>query len=158
MNIFYLDHSPLLAAQYHCDKHVIKMILESVQILSTVAHKYDIEAPYKPTHRSHPSVLWAGEAYEHALWLGRLVADLNAEYRYRYQPRDHASWAKLLDYYLVPKLEDVMPHKQFTPPPQCMPEEYRGPDAVEAYRTYYTKGKAHLHTWTHRGAPEWLGE
>ena len=38
MNIFYLDRDPKIAAQMMCDKHVVKMILESAQILST-AHR-----------------------------------------------------------------------------------------------------------------------
>ena len=38
MNIFYLDRDPVIAAQMMCDKHVVKMILESAQMLST-AHR-----------------------------------------------------------------------------------------------------------------------
>lgn len=36
MNIFVLDYNPKFAAEYHCDKHVVKMILESAQILSSI--------------------------------------------------------------------------------------------------------------------------
>ena len=52
MNIFYLDPDPVAAAQMQCDKHVVKMALETAQILSTV-----LGGPYKPTHAKHPSVL-----------------------------------------------------------------------------------------------------
>jgi hypothetical protein len=38
MNIFYLDKDPIKAAEYSCDKHVVKMILESAQMLCT-AHR-----------------------------------------------------------------------------------------------------------------------
>ena len=38
MNIFYLDNDPMTCAQMHNDKHVIKMILETCQLLST-AHR-----------------------------------------------------------------------------------------------------------------------
>jgi len=38
MNVFYLDRNPITAAQMHCDKHVVKMILEYAQLLST-AHR-----------------------------------------------------------------------------------------------------------------------
>ena len=35
MNIFVLHLQQKLAAQYHCDKHVVKMLLETVQLLYT---------------------------------------------------------------------------------------------------------------------------
>ena len=38
MNIFYLHENPEICAEYHCDKHVVKMILETAQMLST-AHR-----------------------------------------------------------------------------------------------------------------------
>lgn len=38
MNIFVLDKNPVIAAQLQCDKHVVKMIVESAQMLST-AHR-----------------------------------------------------------------------------------------------------------------------
>ena len=64
MNIFYLDRNPVVAAQMMCDKHVVKMILESAQILST-AHRVldgdehaDNVGMYKMTHKNHPSTIW----------------------------------------------------------------------------------------------------
>ena len=38
MNLFILDQDPVVAAQLQCDKHVVKMIVESAQMLST-AHR-----------------------------------------------------------------------------------------------------------------------
>jgi hypothetical protein len=38
VNVFYLDHCPRAAAEAHCDRHVVKMILESAQLLSTAWH------------------------------------------------------------------------------------------------------------------------
>ena len=38
MNIFFLDENPTLSAQYHVDKHVVKMILETAQLLCSVHH------------------------------------------------------------------------------------------------------------------------
>ena len=64
MNIFYLDSDPYVAAKMHCDKHVVKMILESAQMLST-AHRVldgdeyaDERGLYKMAHKNHPSTIW----------------------------------------------------------------------------------------------------
>ena len=62
MNIFYLDRDIERAVQFHCDSHVVKMCLETAQILFTALHRYDQPAQYKPTHVKHPSVLWAGDS------------------------------------------------------------------------------------------------
>jgi hypothetical protein len=35
MNIFVLSRCPRAAARLHCDKHVVKMILETAQLLYT---------------------------------------------------------------------------------------------------------------------------
>jgi hypothetical protein len=157
MDIFYLDHSPVLAAQYHCDKHVVKMILESVQIISTVASFYGIYSPYKPTHSKHPCVVWASYRWEHVQWLFFLVAELNKEYKYRFNSIDHRSYTILSEHHLMDDLVKVMPvNCNFTYPPQCMPEEYRQQDTVQAYRDYYSFEKSHLHKWTKREEPEWL--
>ena len=62
MNIFVLHDDPVVAAQMMCDKHVVKMILESNQMLSTVARKYGHDAPYRSTHAKHPCTLWTGDS------------------------------------------------------------------------------------------------
>lgn len=69
MNIFYLDKDPKLCAQYHCDKHVVKMILESAQLLCTAVNEAAGKevAPYKSTHVNHPCSIWS--------WSG--IDDLN---------------------------------------------------------------------------------
>lgn len=73
MNIFVLDYTPQKAAEYHCDKHVVKMILESAQILCAVHHKNgDSNVPYKLTHKNHPCTIWAGESRSNYLWLTQL--------------------------------------------------------------------------------------
>ena len=60
MNIFYLDQDIQTCVEYHCDKHVVKMPLETTQMLCTVYHRYGAIAPYKPVHAKHPCTLWAG--------------------------------------------------------------------------------------------------
>lgn len=57
MNIFYLSRDPVLCAEMHCDKHVVKMILETAQLLSTAHWELGSTAPYKPTHKNHPLAL-----------------------------------------------------------------------------------------------------
>jgi len=84
MNIFILDADIKKCAEYHCDQHVIKMILESVQILCTVLYKKGISSPYRPTHQKHPCVLWVEHSYDNFIWLKNLAVTLNQEYRYRF--------------------------------------------------------------------------
>ena len=69
MNIFVVDEDPEVAARQLCDKHVVKMILESAQMLCTVAHEHGFVAPYKKAHPKHPCTLWAGKSPENWSWL-----------------------------------------------------------------------------------------
>ena len=96
MNIFYLDRSPSIAAEMACDKHVVKMILESAQLLST-AHRVidgdeyaDKVGLYKMAHKNHPSTIWTRTSTENYMWLNRYFGALCREYTYRYG-KHHAS-------------------------------------------------------------------
>ncbi|MDV2856763.1 pyrimidine dimer DNA glycosylase/endonuclease V [Oceanimonas sp. CAM02] len=155
MNIFILDNNIERCAEYHCDQHVVKMILESVQILCTALNKKGFETPYKSTHIKHPSVLWVEESYDNFQWLTRLTQALNAEYRYRYRKeQDHKS---------MPVLAQI---QQFTYPAigltefaQAMPDQYKVPgDAVQAYRNFYLGDKMKFARWTRREVPHWVQE
>ena len=96
MNIFVLDTDIKKCAQYHCDKHVTKMILESVQMLCTALNKKGFTTPYKSTHSKHPCVLWVEESYDNFLWLQKLTIELNIEYRFRFEKDiDHKSFLVL---------------------------------------------------------------
>lgn len=68
MNIFVLDSDPEIAAKYHTDKHVIKMILESAQMMSTVVRYVGLDAGYKSTHLNHPCTIWARTSLSNWLW------------------------------------------------------------------------------------------
>ena len=132
MNIFILDNDIERCARYHCDKHVSKMILESVQMLCTSLNKRGINTPYKSTHVKHPCVLWLDDSYDNHEWLRELALALNKEYRYRYKKeKDHASIAVL----------NAIEHFSYeraglTPFAQAMPDEYKVEgDAVKAYQT-----------------------
>lgn len=152
MNIFVLDSDISLCARFHCDRHVNKMILESVQILCTVLNERGFDTPYKSTHRKHPCVLWVDQSYENFLWLAELTDALNQEYRYRYdKDRDHASFRVLGDI-----LHYRYESRGLTEFAQAMPDEYyvKG-DAVAAYRAFYLGDKYRFARWTRRPAPEW---
>ena len=157
MNIFVLDQDPRKAAQYHTDKHVIKMILESAQLMAGAIHEcgYNDDAPprnlYRPTHLNHPCALWARQSISNWLWLRRLMINLNSEYVHRYNNGNHASFI-LAKQWPNPMLHD----EGLTPFTQAMPEEYRNPDPVAAYRAYYLGAKVQGATWKVRGAPTWV--
>ena len=155
MNIFILDQDIERCAQYHCDRHVVKMILEGVQILCTALNKMGLDTAYKSTHANHPCVLWVGESFDNFLWLKDLTLSLNDEYRYRYdKPGDHAS---------IDVLRAISGYRYerpgLTPFAQAMPVCYRQPgDAVAAYRRFYAAEKQHFARWTNRDVPEWYLE
>jgi hypothetical protein len=152
MNIFVLDLDLKKCAQAHCDQHVIKMILESAQILSTVCAQYSIKTPYKPTHQNHPCVKWAAASEQNWLWLKQLAAELNREYQYRYQcTKNHRSFDIILSLKKPP-----LPNIGLTEFAQAMPEKYQiSNNPVQAYRSYYVGEKSSFAKWTRRKPPQW---
>lgn len=87
MNIFLLATLPRDAARLHCDKHVVKMILECTQLLYTTFHLWGITvqptreiSPYAPTHRHHPCTLWAAGCQAHFKWVLELAFGLCERY------------------------------------------------------------------------------
>ena len=153
MNIFLLDHDIERCAQYHCDQHVTKMILESVQILSTALNKMGLDTPYKSTHSNHPCVLWVSDSFDNFLWLKDLAFFLNDEYRYRFDKQEcHRS---------IDVLHSISSYRYtsrcLTPFAQAMPDKYKIPgDAVSAYRRFYIAEKQRFARWTRREKPEWF--
>lgn len=152
MNIFVLDTNPQVAARYHNDKHVVKMILETAQILSTINHKHGVTAPYKATHANHPCVLWAGATTANYTWLVTLGFALCEEYTHRYG-KIHKC-AEILCALAFPP--PGVPEKSMTDFAQAMPDDCRHTDAVKAYRDYYNKHKQALASWKNRPEPEWI--
>lgn len=179
MNIFFLSRNPERAAEYMCDKHVVKMVLETAQLLST-AHrildgreivvpttdklgrkrwKKHYELPdsredklYKVSHPSHPCSVWVRQNAEHYRWLYRHFKALCNQYTLRYG-KVHAS-ARLQSVLQQP------PHNafrgEFQEPPQVVPEEYQTKvDTVVAYRQYYIADKAYIAKWTRTHQPVW---
>ena len=153
MNVFILDTDLELCAQYHNDKHVVKMILEHAQMLSTACRGAGLDEGYKETHVNHPCNKWLRESLANWLWLRDLTYELHKEWRYRFnhpESKFHKSFDVVRNL-SIPALPDV----PMTPFAQCMPDEYKSDDAVESYRTYYMIDKAHLAGWKKRGEPEW---
>ena len=96
MNIFYLDKNPVLAAQYHYDTHVVKMCLETAQLLCTAQHQYITKSKakeldlYRATHVRHPCAIWVSQNSLAYVWTYELFEALLAEYKHRYG-KTHAS-------------------------------------------------------------------
>ena len=156
MNIFYLDPHPAVAAQQCCDKHVVKMILESAQMLSTahrVLDKNDNELLYKEAHKNHPSTKWVRESHLNYQWLYAHFVALGEEYTARYG-KTHMSITKLKSFLKSPPKR--IPQTLFSEPPCCMLTEYKQSNTVEAYRTYYRNDKADFATWKEPSVtPSW---
>lgn len=147
MNIFYLHRDPVKAAEIQYNKHVVKMILESAQMLSTAHHHYaDILGydksyiPYKKAHYNHPSTIWARQNSRQYYWLFHHMLALGNEYRQRYD-KIHLSITKC--FIPLQNCPVGMPlFENFTEPPQCMPDKYKVPgDSVAAYWNYYINEK-----------------
>ena len=155
MNIFVLDENPSLAAQYQCDKHVVKMVLETAQLLSTVHHFYGTatDVMYKPTHRNHPCSKWLLESRNNYDWLAAHFHALLHEYEYRYGKfhKSYALWPHLV---IGPMdLEWTWTTGGKTPFKLCMPDEYKvHGDPVQSYRNYYIGAKAKFAKWN-KGRP-----
>ncbi|ABR54477.1 conserved hypothetical protein [Methanococcus vannielii SB] len=154
MQLFILDNDPKRAAKMHCDKHVVKMTLETAQILSTVHHLHNsiyAEKCYKKTHEKHPCVLWASKTRKNYEWALELFKELLKEYTYRYK-KIHKS-SEILPYL---KHNPVYSEKnELTPFAKAIPELYWEDDAVLAYRKYYILEKSKFCKWSKRKVPEW---
>lgn len=157
MNIFILDTDVKANAQAHCDKHVVKMILESAQMLCTIANELGVESPYKSTHKHHPSTKWAASTKENYQWLYDLMLELNKEFMYRFgHTKNHLSVDKFMDGVNMADVLGKLPADGLTPFAQAMPDEYKNSDAVKAYRDYYTNVKKDLLKYTKRATPSWV--
>lgn len=154
MNIFVLDYCPVQAAQDQCDKHVVKMVLETAQMLSTVQNAFGMETRYKPTHGKHPCTLWAMQTGGNYDWLVKHGQALSEEYTRRYR-KVHACDEMLRKELARNPLGDFR-GDIYTSFAQAMPEQYRARSAVVAYRRYYLEEKAGFATWTNAMPPLWF--
>lgn len=176
MNIFILSDQPQKAAREHNDKHVVKMILESGQMLSTAHRMLDgkeyIEKSrtgrnvrrwkhpnsnmestlYKAVHMNHPCTIWTRESQGNYYWHFELFKALCEEYMYRYN-KVHATQEKLMEL-LSHHPKNIMDADQ-TPFAQAMPDYCKNIDAVKAYRKYYIHEKNGFANWKGRSKPRW---
>jgi hypothetical protein len=179
MNIFYLDKDAKTAAQYHCDKHVVKMILEYAQLMSTAHRLLDgdeaivkinnrnrrvwtlndhrEQTVYKPVSWNHPSAVWVRQSLDHYQWLWNLAIELCQEYRHRYggtTDKQHKTSVVIQNLSFAP--DNIPRLGMFSEPPQAMPDDSKVPgDSVTAYRNYYRMHKKRFATWKNREVPNW---
>lgn len=162
MNIFYLDNCPDRSAKAMTNTHVIKMIVESAQILST-AHrvldgkevirisksgsklkKWDHDTLdhvlYKSTHVNHPSSIWARESIENYRWLYKHFVSLCNEYTRRYD-KVHATEKLLLDVLSNPPVS--IPQVKGTKIRLAIADVswHVKNDEIQSYRNYYVGEK-----------------
>ena len=142
MNIFYLDKCPDKAARLQYNKHVVKMILESAQMLCTAHHELldDPDVPYKPAHVNHPSTIWTRRSKSTYMWLYNHMIALGDEYKKRYG-KTHLSITKCKDFLAIPPRH--IQGNDWCQPPQAMPDEYKTECSIQAYWNYYI-GEKHV--------------
>ena len=163
MNIFYLDHDPVKAAKMMTDRHVVKMIVESAQLLCTNLRMLDgtettrksksgstlkywalsdsflEKRIYKPTHYNHPSAIWVRQSDKNYEWLYKHFKALNEEYKTRFGEKDHYTVVLLDEYIKNPPVN--IPKGELQKPNYAMPEQYRVDNPVQSYRNYYEAEK-----------------
>lgn len=167
MNIFILSWILDDCAIYHCDKHVIKMILETTQLLSTCwwvmnpiqAQQYLNKGKiYKKTHHNHPSSIWTRECRENYIWLCHLGLSLCKEYAYRYDKKDsdHKCHEKLI--FLIHNIPIKLTYNdnKITMPKMAMPDKYKTNNPIYSYRFYYINDKQRMLVWRKREPPKWV--
>ena len=183
MNIFYLHHDPEVCAKMHNDKHVVKMILEYAQLLSTAHRVLDgtisvgksksgrkktsyvlgdkrDDVLYSATHVNHPSAKWVRHYEGHYAWLFSMWVELLREYTFRYN-KVHA--ADRLVEHLVHIPKNIPKNVAWSDPWRAMPEEFKAPRTeeqytVKSYRAYYIGAKVKMCRWTNRPMPQWFAE
>jgi len=177
MNVFYLDKDPKRCAEYHLDKHVVKMIIEYAQLMST-AHRIldgeeytDLTANnrkikrwrmadekyenglMKASHMNHPSNIWLRQNNQNYIWLNQMWNYLLLEYTHRYG-KQHAC-EKYKDVLYAPPVN--IAEGVFTDPTPAMPDDCKIPnDSLASYHKYYKERKAHFAKWTKREVPQWF--
>jgi len=153
---------PKQCAKMHCDKHVVKMILEYAQILS-VAHRVldnnEDTRLMKKTHLHHPMMKWILLEKTNYEWLYQLFCACCDEYTRRYH-KIHQKDTLLRQFLIVhPKNIPNNNNGEMTELPQCMPDYCKVPgDPVKGYRNYYIHEKGHIAKWKNTDKPSWWKE
>jgi hypothetical protein len=157
MNIFYLDSDPVKSAELHCDKHVVKMIIEYAQLMSTAHRVLDGEMYVDKTannrHINHPSNIWIRSSDSHYQFVYDMFVALCNEYTHRYG-RTHLTEEKLKD--ILQHLPNTIASTDFVEPPQAMPDDVKTSNTVDAYQNYYRVYKKNFAKWTDRMTPAFM--
>ena len=158
MNIFHLSKSPRLSAEYMCDKHIPKMLLESAQMLSTAIRRYTnlivVEDLYKSAYQKHPMTIWVGDNRSNFMWALENAVWIDMQYSKRFNST-HKSF-RIIDVIINEELDRHIPKGKLTTPPQCMPDEYKHKNYVTAYRRYYKGAKSYFAKWNRlNNTPKW---
>jgi len=161
MNQFSIDHCPVQSAKWLVDQHVVKMITESVQCFCTNYFLQDIEAPYKSSHKNHPTTKWLRTSYDNFLWGVEHAYAIAAEYTSRYGKRhkseDVLDWVEENSWRLGFDSQDQTPFAlAISQDSVCRTlPEWNEVDEVGKYRLFYKYDKAHLHKWK-QNKPDWI--
>jgi len=180
VNIFYLHYDTKICAREHCDKHVVKMIVEYAQLLSTAhrlldgtqyfnkskngrkIHRWKLndhreDQVYHAVSWNHPSAVWVRKDLSHYQWLWNLASELCQEYRHRYggtTDKQHKTSLVIQNLSFAPN--NIVRNGVFAEPPQAMPEDVKVPgDSIQAYQNYYQVYKKRFATWKNREVPPW---
>lgn len=164
MNIFATNECPVKAAQEHCSVHVVKMILELAQLLSTAHFVLDGEQyGYKPTHVNHPCAVWVRACRGNYAWAHEHFKALCDEYTFR-TGKVHKS-AELVEWLAV--LPIYISIGSRTPFAMAMPAQYQRlgiQDQTKAYQAYLNakfaewliREKPMKVEWKNRDKPSWV--
>ena len=160
MNIFHLHKDPKTCAEYHCDKHVVKMILETGQMLSTAYRRhfdecyfYNVDL-YKTAYPRHPMTVWVGNSGGNFSWTMQLLEHLLQQYELRYNKVHTTSRIFYLLKNNLKYWQDLT--GEFMRPPLCMPDKYKSEDYIKSYRDYYIGEKKRFAKYTAVDFPEFL--
>ena len=168
-----LDTNPKLAAQMHCDAHVVKMTTETAQILSTAHRLLDGQMLhvkkngrrvkrwvldddrnkklYHATHHNHPCNIWVRESSQNYRWTFFLFEALCCEFEYR-RDKAHAC-SELLP--ALSKLPNNISIGEMTPLPLAMPEKYHCDNPIKSYRMYYNCEKGPMVEHKNKNMGQW---
>jgi len=161
MNIFCTSECPERSARWCVDRHVSKMPLETAQLLCAAYHVQGIHAPYRLTHKNHPSTVWSRTSclnYEWTIKHGKMLCDeYTARYGRRHASQDVIEWCDNNSHNLK---FDNFEQTEFAVAigSDMLCRQVTGFDqmpVVDKYRFYYRLDKAHLHHWK-RNKPNWI--
>lgn len=151
MNIFVFNEDPVLAANDHCVKHMIKMPLELTQMLCSNVNINNIVTPYRTCHINHPCTKWIRDSRDNFEWACEHTQALFDNYTLFFHKRHKSQ--DVFD--IVKKYKDLYPNIGLTPFAQAMPDQYKSNNAVVSYRNYFKYEKAYLAVWKNK-IPDWF--